>query len=379
VKRPRHPVEPFHAVAINRLAHELARRGADVIHMEVGQPSSGAPQAALQAAERAMRSDKLGYWESGALRERIAQHYLDWYGVEIVPERVILTPGASGALLLAFAVLLDAGDCVAMGRPGYPAYRNVLHALGMEPVEMACGAGTRFQPTAAMVESLDPAPAALIVASPANPTGTMLDRDELTALIEVCRRRSIALISDEIYHGISYGARAVSALEIDSSAVVINSFSKYWCMTGWRLGWMVAPEHLVERMNSYSGNIFLTPSALSQHAALAAMDAGEELSGHLETYASNRELVMTGLRQLGITDLAPADGAFYVYADVGHLTDDSLGFCKQLLADTGVAFNTGLDFDPVGGGSAIRISFAVSRAETAEAMKRFAAWLAARR
>ncbi|MCJ7838794.1 MAG: aminotransferase class I/II-fold pyridoxal phosphate-dependent enzyme [Burkholderiales bacterium] len=347
--------------------------------MEVGQPSAGAPQAALQAAERAMRSEKLGYWESGALKERIALHYLDWYGVEVAPERVVLTPGASGALLLAFAVLLDAGDRVAMGRPGYPAYRNVLRALGMEPVELACGLETRFQPTAAMIEALDPAPAALILASPANPTGTMLDRAELTALVEVCRRRRIALISDEIYHGISYGAPAVSALEIDASTIVINSFSKYWCMTGWRLGWMVAPEHLVERMNSYSGNIFLTPSALSQHAALAAMDAKDELSRHLEAYASNRNLVMNELRRLGITDLAPADGAFYVYAGVGHLTEDSLGFCKQLLADTGVAFNTGLDFDPVDGHKAIRISFAVSPAETAEAMKRFGGWLLARR
>ena len=371
-------VKPFYAVEINRLAHERVRRGLDVIHMEVGQPSAGAPEAALQAAERAMRSDKLGYWESGALKERIARHYLDWYGVKVEPKRVILTPGASGALLLAFAVLLDARDLVAMGRPGYPAYRNVLNALGMHPVELQCGAESRFQPTAAMVEALDPAPAALIVASPANPTGTMLDRGELAALIDVCRRRSITLISDEIYHGITYGPTAVSALEIDPSAIVINSFSKYWCMTGWRLGWMIAPESLVERMNSYSGNIFLTPSALSQHAALAAMDADEELSRHLETYAANRRLVMDELRRLGITDMAPADGAFYVYADVGHLTDDSLGFCKQLLADTGVAFNTGLDFDPVGGHRTIRISFAVSRAETAEAMKRFSAWLEAR-
>jgi len=371
-------VKPFYAVEINRLAHERVRRGLDVIHMEVGQPSAGAPEAALQAAERAMRSDKLGYWESGALKERIARHYLDWYGVEVEPKRVILTPGASGALLLAFAVLLDAGDLVAMGRPGYPAYRNVLNALGMQPVELPCGAESRFQPTAAMVEALDPAPAALIVASPANPTGTMLDRGELAALIDVCRRRSITLISDEIYHGITYGPTAVSALEIDPSAIIINSFSKYWCMTGWRLGWMIAPGGLVERMNSYSGNIFLTPSALSQHAALAAMDADEELSRHLETYAANRRLVMDEFRRLGITDMAPADGAFYVYADVGHLTDDSLGFCKQLLADTGVAFNTGLDFDPVGGHRTIRISFAVSRAETAEAMKRFSAWLEAR-
>jgi aspartate/methionine/tyrosine aminotransferase len=378
VKEPRAPVEPFHAVAINRLAHELARGGLDVIHMEVGQPTAGAPRAALDAAERAMRAEKLGYWESGALKERIARHYQEWYGVEVEPKRVILTPGASGALLLAFTVLLEAGDRVALGRPGYPAYRNVLNALGMQPVELPCGAGTRFQPTAAMIEALDPAPAALIVASPANPTGTMLDRDELTALVDVCRARSIALISDEIYHGISYGPPAVSALEIAPSSIVINSFSKYWCMTGWRLGWLIAPDELVGKMNSYSGNIFLTSSALSQHAALAAMDADEELSRHLETYAANRRLVMDELRRLGITDLAPADGAFYVYADVGHLTDDSLGFCKQLLAETGVAFSTGLDFDPLDGGKTIRISFAVSGTETAEAMKRFSAWLEAR-
>ncbi len=368
-------VEPFHAVAINRLAHARARRGLDVIHMEVGQPSAGAPRLALEAAGRALRTEKLGYWESGALRERIARHYRDWYGVDVAPERVVLTPGASGALLLAFTVLLDAGDRVAMGRPGYPAYRNVLRALGMQPLELPCGADTRFQPTAAMIEAIDPAPAALIVASPANPTGTMLDRDELAALADVCRRRRIALLSDEIYHGITYGQRAVSALEVDAQPIVISSFSKYWCMTGWRLGWLIAPPEMVDAMNSYSGNIFLTPSALSQHAALAAMDADEELSGHLVTYAENREALMVGLRRLGITDLAPADGAFYVYADIGHLTDDSLDFCKRLLEDTGVAFNTGLDFDPGRGHRTLRISFAVSPAETREALQRFGTWL----
>ena len=370
-------VEPFHAVAINRLAHARARRGLDVIHMEVGQPSAGAPGPALVAAAHALRTEKLGYWESGALRERIARHYSEWYGVEVAPDRVVLTPGASGALVLAFTVLLDSGDRVAMGCPGYPAYRNVLRALGMQPVELPCGADTRFQPTATMIEALEPAPAALIVASPANPTGTMLDRDELLALAEVCRRRGIVLISDEIYHGITYGQRAVSALEVDAAPIVINSFSKYWCMTGWRLGWLIAPAELVDAMNSYSGNIFLTPSALSQHAALAAMDADEELAQHLVTYADNRNVLMTGLRQLGITDLAPADGAFYVYADIGHLTDDSLEFCKRLLEDTGVAFNTGLDFDPARGHRTLRISFAVSRAETREALERFNKWLGA--
>jgi len=368
-------VEPFHAVAINRLAHERARRGLEVFHMEVGQPSAGAPSAALGAARRAMETERLGYWESGALKERIARHYLDWYRVDVAPERVILTPGASGGLLLAFALLLDAGDRIVMGRPGYPAYRNVLRALGMDPVELPCGPGTRYQPTAAMVEELDPAPAALIVASPANPTGTMLDRRELEAITQACRRRSVALVSDEIYHGITYGPRAVSALEVDDSAVVINSFSKYWCMTGWRLGWLVVPEPLVAAAQAYAGNMFLTPPSLSQHAALAAMDAGEELAAHLDTYRQNRDCVMGALRRLGISRMAPADGAFYVYADVGHLTQDSLGFCRQLLAETGVAFTTGLDFDPVEGHHTIRISFAVSREETEEAMRRFAGWL----
>ncbi len=373
---PRSGVEPFHGMAINRLAHARARRGLDVIHMEVGQPSAGAPRLALEAAARAMRTDKLGYWESGALKERIARHYLDWYGVEVTPERVVLTPGASGALVLAFTVLLDPGDRVAMGRPGYPAYRNVLRALGMVPVELPCGAETHFQPTAAMIEELDPAPAALIVASPANPTGSMLGRAELSALVDVCRRRRIALVSDEIYHGITYGPAGVSALELDESPVAINSFSKYWCMTGWRLGWLIAPAGLVEAMNSYAGNLFLTPSALSQHAALAAMEADEELSRHIVTYADNRRTVMAALQGLGITGIAPADGAFYAYAEVGHLTDDSLGFCRRLLEDTGVAFNTGLDFDPVAGRRTIRISFAVSREETREALDRFSNWLA---
>ena len=371
-------VEPFHAVAINRLAHERSRRGLEVIHMEVGQPSAGAPRAALEAARRAMEIDRLGYWESGALKERIARHYLDWYGAPVDPEQVILTPGASGGLVLAFTVLLRAGDRVALGRPGYPAYRNVLRALDMHPVEIPCGPETRYQPTAPMIEALDPAPSALIIASPANPTGTMLEREQLGALAEVCRRRSIALISDEIYHGISYGQRAISALEVDGAALVVNSFSKYWCMTGWRLGWLVVPREDVAAMNAYASNLFLTPPAISQHAALAAMDATEELSAHLLTYRRNRDIVMQGLRDLGISRMAPADGAFYVYADVSHLTGDSLEFCRQLLADTGVAFNTGLDFDPVEGGSSLRISFAVSSGEAEEAMRRFGDWLARR-
>ena len=378
MRRPKPPLEPFHAVEINRLAHARARAGGDVIHMEVGEPSSGAPRAALEAAARSLEGGKLGYWYSDALRERISRHYAEWYGLAVDPGRIILTPGASGALLLAFAVLFRAGDRVALGRPGYPAYRNVLTALGMQALELPCGPATRYQPTPAMLETLSPAPAGLVVASPANPTGTMLSRDDLAALAAACRRLDIPLVSDEIYHGITYGERAVSALEVCPDAIVINSFSKYWCMTGWRLGWLVAPPEFSDEMMSYAGNLFLTPPSPSQHAALAAMDAHAELAAHLHTYAANRQLVIDALAALGITRVAPADGAFYVYADIGHLTDDSLGFCKRLLEDTGVAFNTGLDFDPVEGHRTLRISFAVSAAQTAEAMARFGRWLASR-
>jgi aspartate/methionine/tyrosine aminotransferase len=369
-------VKPFYAVEINRLAHERVRRGLDVIHMEVGQPSAGAPEAALKAAERAMRVDKLGYWESGALKERIARHYREWYGVEVAPERVILTPGASGALLLAFTVLLDAGDRVAMGRPGYPAYRNVLRALGMEPVELVCAAETRFQPTAAMIEALEPAPAALIVASPANPTGTMLDRGELAALVEACRRRSIALISDEIYHGISYGPTAVSALEIDSSSIVINSFSKYWCMTGWRLGWMVLPEEMLRPIECLAQNLFISPPTLSQVGGVAAFGCKPELDRRVADYAKARALLLERLPKAGLTKLAPADGAFYIYADVGDFTNDSKSWCTRLLNETGIAATPGIDFDPARGHRFVRLSFAGKYEEIEEACERLGEWLA---
>ncbi|MBP6515059.1 MAG: aminotransferase class I/II-fold pyridoxal phosphate-dependent enzyme [Steroidobacteraceae bacterium] len=369
-------ISPFHGVGINRLANARARRGLPVIHMEVGQPTARAPAAALAAARRALEGDTLGYWESEALKERIAAHYVEWYGVEIDPQRVVLTAGASGALVLAFMLLCRPGDRVALARPGYPAYRNTLRALHIEPLELPCGPETRYQPTAAMIEALDPAPTALIVASPANPTGTMLDRAELESLAAVCRERGIRLISDEIYHGITYGQRAVSALETGDEAFVIESFSKYWCMPGWRLGWAVVPPSFVEPMNRVSGNVYLSVSSPAQHAALAAMDAREELAANLPVYAANRQLLIDALPRLGITRWAPADGAFYLYCDVGHLTQDSLGFCHRLLADTGVALNTGFDFDAVEGGRWVRLSFAVSTDETRRAVELISGWLA---
>lgn len=372
-------VEPFYAVELNRLAHQRERRGLPVIHMEVGQPSGGAPVAALAAAHEKLATTPQGYWESSALCERIAGLYRERHGLTIDPERIVLTMGASGALLLALAVLFSAGARVALARPGYPAHRNVLRAFGLLPVEIDCDAATRYQPTAAMVAALVPSPAGMILTSPANPTGTMLDAGELAALAAVARARGIRLIADETYHGITFGAPAHTLLEYEADAIVLNSFSKYWCMTGWRLGWAVVPAALAETFRRYSANMFLVPPTLAQHVALAALEEREELDRRVGDYAVNRQLLLDALPQLGITGFAPADGAFYLYADIAHLTSDSLVFCRELLDATGVALNTGRDFDSLQGQRFLRISFAVSTDETRRALELLAGWLRRRR
>jgi len=372
-------VTPFYAVEINRLANARERAGLPVIHMEVGQPSAGAPAAAIAAGHRALAECPQGYWESGALAERIDAHYRTAYGVAPGASRIVLTMGASAALVLAMSVLFSPGARVVLPRPGYPAHRNVLHALGLVPVELDCGAGTRFQPTAAMIAAIEPAPAGLILTSPSNPTGTMIPDAELGAIAAVCAARGIRLLSDETYHGISYGRRARTVLELAPEAVVVNTFSKFWCMTGWRLGWAVVPEALVDTVRRFSGNLFLVPPTLSQHVALAAMDEQAELEARVATYAKNRDLLLQALGGLGIKRIAPPDGAFYLYADVGDFTRDSLAFCRELLDATGIALNTGRDFDHVHGDRYVRISFAVSTAETLQAIDGLDAWLRERR
>jgi aspartate/methionine/tyrosine aminotransferase len=369
-------IDPFHAVAIGALAHQLAAQGRSVIHMEYGQPSTGAPAAALAVAHRVLDSEAMGYWENPALKERIAQLYSEDHGVTIAPEQVILTNGASPALVLALNTLFAPGARVALARPGYVAYRNVLKALHMQPVELECGEAQRFQITAKAVAALDPAPAGLIIASPANPTGTIIGPAEMAAIAKVCRDRSIRLVSDEIYHGIVYGDPVPSALCFDPEALVVNSFSKYFSMAGWRLGWLVVPPDLVEPARARMSNMFLTPPSLAQHAGLAAFDCREELASHIATYARNRALMLEALPKMGLTRIAPPDGAFYIYADIGHLTQDSLAFCTRLLEDTGIATAPGIDFDPVDGNRFIRFSFAVSTAEVEEALARLGAWLA---
>lgn len=371
-------IDPFQAISVSRLAHQLKAQGRSIIHMEFGQPSTGAPAPAIAAAHRVLDTDGMGYWESPALKARIARHYAETYGVAVEPDRIILTCGASPALLLALISSFDPGDRIALARPGYVAYRNTLKALHMVPVEIECGPESRFQLTAAHLEAMDPAPAGVIVASPANPTGTIIPRDELAAIAEVCKRRGIRIVSDEIYHGLSYVEPAHSLLEFAPDALVVNSFSKYFSMVAWRLGWLLAPKDHVHRARAYVGNLYLTAPSLSQHAALAAMDAKAELDGHVEVYRRNRALLLEALPRLGLADIAPPDGAFYIYANIGHLTDDSLAFCKQLLTDTGVATAPGVDFDPVQGRHFIRLSFAVSTPEIEEALKRLTPWFSAR-
>lgn len=369
-------IDPFHAISLSRLAHRMAAAGEPVIHMEFGQPSTGAPPAAIARAHQVLDHDGMGYWESPALKERIARHYAETYGVTVDPEQVILTCGASPAFVLALSCAFAPGARVALARPGYVAYRNTLKALHIEPVEIACGEAERFQLTAAAIEALDPAPEGLIIASPANPTGTIIGDAELRAIVALCRRRGIRIISDEIYHGLSYVGPARSVLQDEPEAFIVNSFSKYFSMAGWRLGWLVAPIDQIDAARARMGNLFLTPPSLAQHAGLVAFDERDVLEGHIDTYRRNRDILLGALPGMGLRRIAPPDGAFYIYADVGHLTDDSFALCMKLLQDTAVATAPGRDFDPVDGHRFMRLSFAVSTDRIEEACRRMAPWFA---
>jgi aspartate/methionine/tyrosine aminotransferase len=372
------PVEPFHAIAIAQMAYARAATGQPVYHMEFGQPSCGAPKAAIAAAHAVLDRDAMGYWESVPLKARLARHYAEVYGLAVAPARFPITMGASAALTVAFTLLFAPGDSVALARPGYSPYRNALRALHLRPYEVRCDAQSGYQMTAAHVAALPDHVKGLIIASPANPTGTMIDGEVLKDICDICRARGITLISDEIYHGLTYGKAQHSALEYSDEAIVVSSFSKYFGMSGWRLGWLVVPQHLVNSFNDYKENLFLTAPSLSQHAAIAAMDARDELDTHYATYAANRAFLLEALPRLGITSFAPPDGAFYIYADVGHLTDDSYAFCADLVQKTGIAIAPGIDFDPEHGKRFIRFSFAVSEAEVRGAIAAFETWLTQR-
>jgi aspartate/methionine/tyrosine aminotransferase len=373
----RSAVDPFIVMDVMEAARAMEAAGRHVIHMEVGQPGTPAPKAARAALVRALEADALGYTVAlglPALRARIARLYRDWYGVELDPARVVVTAGASGAFILAFTALFDAGDRVGLGLPGYPSYRAILSALDLAPVGIPTREAAGWQPEPA---DLPDGLAGLILASPANPTGTILHRDRLGALVDACLERGYALVSDEIYHGLHYGDRAVSALELTDDVVVINSFSKYFSMTGWRLGWMVVPDRLVRPVERLAQNLFICPTHASQVAALAAMDATPELEANRTVYAANRDILLGALRGAGLTRIAPPDGAFYLYADVGHLTDDSRRLAADILDRAGVAVTPGLDFDPVRGGRFLRFSYARTTAEVAEGAARLADYLRA--
>lgn len=372
-------VPPFHVMDLLAAAAERQRTHGDLLNLVAGQPSTGAPAPVTAEAMRLLGSgDPLGYTTATGiveLREAIAGHYRRRYDVAVSAEDVVVTTGSSGGFLLAFLAAFDAGARVAIARPGYPCYRNVLAALGCEVVELPTGPETRFQPSVDQLAELHAHTAldGVVVASPANPTGTMLLPEELAAIARWCEEHGVQLVSDEIYHGIQYaGARASCAWETSREAVVFGSFSKYFSMTGWRLGWMLAPERLRRPVDVLTGNFSICPPVLAQHAALAAFEDASyaELDAHVERYALNRGLLLEGLPRLGITRLAPADGAFYAYADVGHLTDDSMAYARDLLARTGVAVATGIDFDTADGGRFLRFSFAGATADITAALDR---------
>lgn len=375
-------IPPFYVMDVWLAAAERQRTHGDLVNLSAGQPRAGAPAPVLAAAEQALRSGALGYTVAlgiPELRQAIADSYQDKYALDVTVDDVVLTTGSSGGFLLAFLACFDAGDRVAIASPGYPCYRNILSALGCEVVEIECGPDTRFQPTVAMLAELDPPVQGVIVASPANPTGTVLPPEELAAIATWCDAEGIRLISDEVYHGLVYpGAPEIScAWQSSRNAFVVNSFSKYFAMTGWRLGWILVPEKLRRTVDCLTGNFTICPPVLAQHAAVAAFtpEAVAEAEGHLHGYAANRDTLLTGLHQMGITRLAPPDGAFYLYADLSDFTSDSLRFCETLLAETGIAIAPGVDFDTVRGGSFVRLSFAGPAADIDEALRRLGPWL----
>ena len=375
-------IPPFYVMDVWLAAAERQRTHGDLVNLSAGQPSAGAPGPVIAAATKALATDKLGYTVAlgiPELREEIAASYSSKYGLAVGADDVILTTGSSGGFLLAFLSCFDVGDRVAIASPGYPCYRNILSALGCEVVEVECGPQTRFQPTVQMLAELDLPVRGVVVASPANPTGTVIPPAELAAIARWCDANDVRLISDEIYHGLVYpGAPQTScAWETSRNAIVVNSFSKYFAMTGWRLGWLLVPEELRRAVDCLTGNFSICPPVLPQHAAIAAFtpEAIAEAEGHLHQYAANREKLLSGLHQLGLTRLAPADGAFYIYADVSDFTHDSLTFAERLLAETGVAIAPGVDFDTANGGSFVRLSFAGPSSDIDVALDRLGPWL----
>ncbi|MEH3092716.1 pyridoxal phosphate-dependent aminotransferase [Agrobacterium cavarae] len=378
----RSAVEPFHAMDILAEANRRRQAGRPVISMAVGQPSHPAPKAALEAAETALKHGRIGYTDAlglRELREAISAHYRLRHQAIIDPARIAVTTGSSAAFNLAFLALFDAGDAVAIARPGYPAYRNILKALGLNVVEVPVTAETGYTLTPASLERAETKAGCklkgVLLASPANPTGTVTGRDALKRLATYCDSRDIAFISDEIYHGLTFVGDETSAVEVTDKAIIINSFSKYYCMTGWRVGWMVLPEELIRPVECLAQSMYISAPELSQLAAAAAFSAQAELDIYKESYRTNRDFLMSRLPELGLPLASPMDGAFYAYVDTSRYSNDSMEFAKRMLAEIDVAATPGLDFDPLEGHRAMRFSYAGSVSDIAEAVGRIAAWL----
>ena len=370
-------IDPFIVLQVLRAAGERAAAGKAVFPLQIGQPSTPAPAGAREAAKAAIDGRVLGYTDApgiDALRRRIALHYREHYGEEVAPERVFVTTGSSGGFVLAFLAAFDAGARVVLTDPSYPCYRNMLGALGIETVQVPTGPDTRFQPTPELLERVEGPIDGLVVASPSNPTGSMLAPEALARLAAWCHDRGVRLVSDEIYHGIAYGMEEATAVG-SPSAITVNSFSKYFSMTGWRVGWLVLPEDLTVAVERLGQNLFLNTPTVSQYAALAAFDCREELEGNVRRYARNREILLSALPAMGIPDFAAPDGAFYVYADIGRLTNDSMAFCRRLLDETGVAITPGVDFDRERGSRAVRLSYCAATEDVEAAMDRLAAFV----
>jgi len=377
----RSDVPPFMVMDVMAAAARIEEAGGRVIHMEVGQPAAPAPATAIAAAHTALAAGRIGYTETlgiPALRARIARHYADAYGVPIDPNRVIVTTGSSGGFILAFLALFEPGDRVAIALPGYPPYRHTLAALGCEPVLIECTQATRWAITPDMLLAAHrQAPLkGVLIGSPANPTGTMMTAQALRDLIDAAEGEGIAFISDEIYHGLDYAFAAETATRLSDNAVIINSFSKYFCMTGWRIGWMVVPEPLIRPVERLQGNLAISVPTLSQVAAEAAFDGRAEMAAVKHGYEENRRILLDGLPKAGFDKFLPVDGAFYLYADVSRFSDDSFAFAKRMLEEIHVAATPGVDFDPLRGKSFIRFCYAGSAAEMHEAVERIGRWLA---
>lgn len=370
-------IDPFIVMDVLSAANTKAAAGQDIVHMEVGEPVGGPPGRILEAAKRTLGHRPLGYTEAcgkPALRKAIADHYQAVYKADVASDRIVVTVGASGAFVLSFLAAFDVGDRVVVPEPAYPAYNNILRALGIEVVRLGLGPETGFKPTVEQLDQIQGPIHGLIIASPSNPTGTMLDGNDLHSLADYCKQRAIRLISDEIYHGITYGQTAETVLEYAPDAIVINGFSKYFCMTGWRLGWIILPEDLVRPIEVLAQNLFISPPALSQEAALTAFDCAAELDLRLATYRQNRDALLELLPKAGFEKFAPADGAFYLYADVSHLTDDSKPFCERLLDETGVALAPGADFDSINGHHYVRLAFCGAHDHMVAGAERLRQW-----